>query len=121
MPITKRSDGNCELYGVDAYRLAVSTGNDSELKDKIKRFLGRSVFIPEERAEAYLEVKGINNFATKTVLSGDPEAKPVSYHSVSVIKPKPDKADPITPTPPVSMDRADPMARDHRSHVGGKG
>ena len=115
MLITKSPDVSREFNGIDPHKRAASTGNDSGLKDRIEQFSGRSICLPAQRNEVYLEDKGVNSVVPKNDLSRDPEAKPVLSSAVNFINPAP--APPITP---VHLDRADPVARDHRSRVGGK-
>ena len=116
MPITKSEDGYIELS--NTARLAVSQGNNSGLNEKIEPFLGRSVRIPQESIEAYIEGKVVNDFVPQNVLSGDPEAQPCSSSEAIAVNPELNKA---VPPPPVNLDRADLMARNHRHRVGGKG
>ena len=116
MPITKSEDGYVELS--NTARLAVSQGNDSGFKEKIKRFLGLSVRIPKKSAEAYLEGNVVNDFVPENLLSGGPGTQPCSSSAVIAVNPELNKA---VPPPPVNLDGADLMARNHRSRVGGKG
>ena len=118
MPTAKSEDGYIEFSKIDTARLAVSQGNDSGFNEKIKPFLGRSVSIPQEGIEAYLEGNVVNDFVPENVLSGDPETKPCSSSAVIAVNSELNKA---VPPLPVNLDRADLMARNHRCRVGGKG
>ena len=116
MPIIQKENGFIEFNLTD--KPAVSTGNNSGLDKKPKLIFGRSVCTPEEGVEADLEVKDFNNVVPENDLPVDPEKQSGIPFTVSVIKPEPDKS---TPAPPLSLDRADPIAHDHRSRAGGKG
>ena len=116
MQITNSPDINSEFTGIVSFRRAASTGNDAGLKNKTGQFSSRSACLPKERTVACIEGKGVNNVAPNNDLSQAPEAKPVSSPAVSIVNPGP-----ATPITPVNPDRAELMARDLRSRVGGKG
>ena len=139
MPITRKENGNIEFTGLDAFRLAVSRGNNLSFGEKLKLFFGRPVCIHQERVKTDLTGEWNNSFeierkqpAKKTSL------KSRSHHVIDTVKPigdvpciaenvliknsetKPDSSPSVNGLKP-EPDKASPPTQDHRSRFGGKG